>query len=357
MTYGNYPDLSKVKKILVIKLRHHGDVLLTSPLFSHLRKALPDVQLDAYVYKDTYPMLEGHPDVNTFFHYDKAWKKLSFFKKIVKEVQILRKIRRQKYDMIINLTEGDRGALIAKICRPKYSVGMQREGKKNAYSHTIKSSSTPRHTVEKQLDALRCIGLFPSEEDRELFFHISDEDRQRALMLIEGIKDYVVVHPVSRWRFKCPPPHIVANVVKDLILRGKKVVFTSGPDKQEMDIVASIVALLPKEGIIDLSGKTSLKELGAVIKGSQMLFCVDSVPLHMASALKTPVVVLFGPTSEVNWGPWMHAHSRVVTKTVPCRPCFKDGCAGSKMSDCLYTISPKVIINSIDSLLEEVYGK
>ena len=354
MTYGKYPDLSKVKKILVIKLRHHGDVLLTSPVFSFLSKSLPDVEIDAYIYKDTYPTLEGHPAINRFFLYDRGWKKLSFFKKMVREIKILINIRRQKYDMIINLTEGDRGNFVISLCQPRYSTGMSREGKKNVYTHLVKSCPNPRHTVEKQLDVLRCIGLFPSENERDLYFHIPKEDKGAASQLVNGMGEYIVIHAVSRWRFKCLPAQTMAFVVKHLVKQGKRVVFTSGPDKDEMEIVKNIVDMIPQENILDLSGKTTIKQLGAIIQRSQMLFCVDSLPLHMASALKTPVVVVFGPTSELNWGPWMHPLSRVVTKKVSCRPCFRDGCAGSKMSDCLFSLDPKVITKAIDSLMQEI---
>ena len=78
MTYGNYPDLSIVKRALVIKMRHHGDVLLTSPLFTQLKKKLPEAVVDAFIYADTLPMLEGHPGISNFLLYDKAWKKRSF---------------------------------------------------------------------------------------------------------------------------------------------------------------------------------------------------------------------------------------------------------------------------------------
>ena len=81
MTYGNYPDLSLVKRVLVIKMRHHGDVLLTSPLFTQLKKAIPHAEIDAFIYKDTLPMLEGHPAISDYLLYDKGWKKLFFLKK------------------------------------------------------------------------------------------------------------------------------------------------------------------------------------------------------------------------------------------------------------------------------------
>src|ERR1043165_4670343 len=110
MTYGKYLDLTQVRRALVIKMRHHGDVLLSSPLFTDLKKAIPDAQVDAFLYKDTLPMLEGHPAISEFLLYDRHWKQLSPLKKLTKELNLLNAIRSRNYDLVINLTEGDRGA-------------------------------------------------------------------------------------------------------------------------------------------------------------------------------------------------------------------------------------------------------
>jgi heptosyltransferase-3 len=339
MSYGNYPDLSEVKKILVVKMRHHGDVLLTSPVFSNLKKRLPNASITACIYKETLPMLDGHPAIDDFMLYERK-SDFAFF----------REIRRRKYDMVINLTEGDRGAIAALVSGAKIRVGFDPEGKgflgkRKSYTHIVKNCKTPRHTVERQLDALRCIGIFPAPEERDLTFHIPPEIGP----MIEG--DYIVIHPVSRWRFKCWPVAHVARLIGELQNDGHKVVLTASPDRHEMAMAEEIMSLVPN--VINMAGKTSLKQLGALIHYSQCLICVDTVALHMASALKAPVVVLFGPTSEKNWGPWMHPSARVVTQDLPCRPCFMDGCGGSKMSDCLYTLP----VQRVREAVEQIYSK
>src|SRR3569832_133150 len=113
MSYGNYPPLAAVKKVLVVKLRHHGDVLLTSPVFSFLKTKLPHATIDGLIYQETAPMLEGHSAINKLHLYDKKWKKFSFFKRWKEEIALLLRIRKEKYDLVINLTEVDRGAIAA----------------------------------------------------------------------------------------------------------------------------------------------------------------------------------------------------------------------------------------------------
>lgn len=355
MTYGNYPDLTGVKKVLVVKLRHHGDVLLTSPVFSNLQAAIPQAEIHAMVYKDTSPMLEGHPAIQKFLSYDRGWKKLGFFGKLMKEVLLLKQVRQEKYDLVINLTEGDRGAIAAFVSGAKICVGLDPEGKgfkgkHKVYSHIVKNCKTPRHTVEKNLDALRRIGIFPTPEERDVFFAIPEESKKRIQEFGLSAQGYFLLHPVSRWKFKCWPLSLVAKLILELHNRGEKIVITASPDKQELQMVEEILKLAPEVPVLNLGGKTSLKDLGALIEMSRCLVCVDSVPLHMSSALKTPTVVLFGPTSEINWGPWQNQKARVVTQNLPCRPCFMDGCGGSKMSDCLATLSVGKVLSAIDSL-------
>src|SRR5258707_10609073 len=96
--------------------------------------------------------------------------------------------------------------------------------------------------------------------------------------------------------------------------------------------------------VINLAGRLTLKELGALIDACRCLVCVDSLPMHMASALKRPCVALFGPSSEIAWGPWLNADARVVTQSYSCRPCNLDGCGGSKVSDCLTHLTAEAVL-------------
>ncbi|MES2344333.1 MAG: putative lipopolysaccharide heptosyltransferase III [Chlamydiota bacterium] len=353
--YGDYPDLKCVKKILVVKMRHHGDVLLTSPIFTLLKKNMPHAEVHAFIYKDTLPMLEGHPAIAQFHLYDRGWKKLSLLKKLSQEVATLRKIRKEKYDLVINLTEGDRGAIVAFISNAQFRVGFDPEnkgfkGKKKIYTHTVKNCKTPRHTVEKQLDVLRRIGIFPELKERDLCLHISEEAKSSVRAHLPVKEGYIVIHPVSRWRFKCLPPKKIAELIIALHARGFPIVLSASPDIEELAMCEEILKEAPGIPVCHLGGKISLKELGALIKGSKCLICVDSVPLHIASATKTPVIALFGPTSDQNWGPWMHPQARVVAQKTSCRPCLMDGCGGSKMSDCLFTLPISSILSALDAL-------
>lgn len=337
MSYGDYPSLVGVKKILVIKLRQLGDVLLTGPVFNALRGACPGARIDAYVYTEAFGMLEGHPGVDGLVGYDRGWKRLGLWARLRREWEVLRKIRGEGYDLVVNLTEGDRGAIAARVARARVRVGFEPKGRwqKGLYTHVVKHCPGLRHTVERNLDVVRRIGIFPGSGERELFLKVGKS-------LVEG--RFVLIHPTSRWKFKCWPVEKMRGLVAWLVSEGMRVVLTSGPDAEEVKMVGEIANGFD---VVNLSGKISLKELGGLIGACEFLVCVDSVPFHMANALKKRVFAIFGPTSEVTWGPWRNAEARVIAKAMSCRPCYQDGCGGSKRSDCLVSLEVEEVINEI----------
>lgn len=354
MTYGDYPNLANVKKILVIKLRQLGDVLLTGPVFSAIKAKLPRASLDAYIYSEAAPLLEDHPAVDDIIAYDRDWKKLWLASRLTKERQMLQKIAQGKYDLVINLTEGDRGALAARYSRAPIRVGFDPKGsglfgKKTLYTHIAKQCSSLRHTVERNLDAIRRIGIFPSQEERDLYFPLQSE--ALAKMRAVAGDDFLLIHPTSRWKFKCWPVEKMRELSQTLEKQGQRLVFTSGPDKDEKAMVDSICS--GTHGL-NLSGQISLLELGALIFLSRALLCVDSLPFHIASALKHPVVALFGPTSDITWGPWRNPHAKIIAQNFPCRPCYQDGCGGSKVSDCLATLPTSLILDGLAQIKQKI---
>ncbi|PIS01821.1 MAG: putative lipopolysaccharide heptosyltransferase III [Chlamydiae bacterium CG10_big_fil_rev_8_21_14_0_10_35_9] len=359
MSYGNYPKHEKIKKVLVVKLRNLGDVLLTTPIFSILQSHLPHCQIDAYINEEARPLLADNPHIKEIIGYDRAVKKKFFLQRLLYEFSILRKIRKKKYDLVINLTEGDRGVIVTRVSGALYKVGTDpgSSKKRKVYTHLVKNGPSLRHTVEKNIDALRRIGIFPEEVARKLFFPL-DASLEKKVLEKLIFKDYVLIHPTSRWQFKCWPTFKVRALIELLIKEGKNVVVTSGSDEKELQMIDTILAGMKSMRILNLAGKVTLKELGCIIKNARSMFCVDSLPFHIASCVKTPVVALFGPTSEITWGPWQNPHATVITKEISCRPCYQDGCGGSKVSDCLFSIPIEKVFVAImkkSSLIKEVH--
>jgi heptosyltransferase-3 len=351
--YGNYPDLTGVKKILIIKLRHLGDVLLASPVFSILKNNFPSSTIDAFIYDDAQSILEDNPNINKCITVKRE--ETSFFKKVARDFVVYKKIFNENYDLVINLTEGDRGALAAFFSGAPTKVGFIDSnkgflGKNHVFNYHVKMCMKGRHTVEKNLDALRKIGIFPSIQERKLSFFIPEYAKKKVDLLLEdkkiNAKSFFIVHPASRWKFKCLNSSLVAKIIDGIKSKGMEVIVCASSDPFEISMVNDIINRC-KSNPHNFANHLSIKEFAALLDKSNGLLCVDSLPLHLSSALKKPVIALFGPTCEKIWGPWQNSNAHVISHELPCRPCFLDGCGGSKKSDCLEQISFLKVMNAI----------
>ncbi|WP_024304243.1 putative lipopolysaccharide heptosyltransferase III [Pseudogulbenkiania sp. MAI-1] len=353
-------DLAAVKRVLVIKLRHHGDVLLTSPVFSVLQQHAPHAELDALLYHDTRDMITQHPAVSQVFTIDRQWKRLGVVGQLKAELALLARLKARRYDLVVHLTEHKRGAWLTRLLKPRWAVARSGDyGKFFARSFTHRYpvvAGNRRHTVELHLDALRRIGIQPAADQRALTLvpGANAEALAAAKLAALGLQPggYILIHPTSRWLFKTWPVEHMAALIDALTARGEQVLLTAAPDQAELAMLEQIQQRLARP-VASLAGQLTLKELAAVIGQARLFVGMDSVPMHMAAALQTPTVALFGPSGDIEWGPWRVPH-RLLTEPLPCRPCGRDGCGGGKISECLTLIGPERALAAIDELLAEV---
>lgn len=349
-------NLASVRRALVVKLRHHGDVLLASPVFQVLRNHAPHAEIDALVYAETRDMLAGHPAIARVHTVDRAWKRQGLAAQAGREHALLQELRGRGYQLMVHLTDHWRGAWLAQALRPRWSVAPERDAAawRWSFTHRYKlPQRTPRHTVEIHLDALRRLGIYPEEAEKRLVMEPGSEARARidGLLAAAGLAQggFIQVHPTSRWLFKTWSESSNAQIVRRLARDGHRIVVTAAPDARERAIVARILAEA-EVPVVDLSGQLTLREMGALAARARLFFGVDSAPMHIAAAMGTPVVALFGPSGDKEWGPWRVAH-RVVTSGHPCRPCGNDGCGGGKVSECLTQLPLERVHSAINELL------
>lgn len=350
-------DLSALRRALVIKLRHHGDVLLTAPVFTALKNHAPHLELDALVYGGTEDMLSGHPALRRIYTVDRSWKKQGTLAQIGQEWRLLRELRARRYDLLIHLTESPRGMWLARLLGPRFGVTRDYAPRRGrfyhaAFSHRYRVPGKPRHTVEVHLDALRRLGVQPGPEEKRLVLHAGPEAEAavRELLHTSGLQPggYLHFHPTSRWLFKCWEADKCAEVINVLQDAGERVVLTAAPDEDERRYIGRILPKLRRPPV-DLSGRLTLKQLAALTAQAKCFVGVDSVPMHIAAAMQTPVVALFGPSGDLEWGPWL-VQSRVLTSNHSCRPCGLDGCGQGKVSECLTTIGVAQVLDAIRQL-------
>jgi len=352
--------LGEIARALVVKLRHYGDVLLASPVLGALKAHAPNAEIDALVYADTAPMLAGHPGLDQLYVVGRAWRRLSPLRRLLAEWRLFSALRARRYDLLVHLSEQPRGATLARLLGVRYSVAPAMSGRGRYWARSFTHlypllANGRRHQVELNLDALRRIGLQPSAEERRVQFvaGAAAEARVASLLAEHGLREreFVHMHPASRWNFKCWPAAKNAELIGRLSDAGQRVVLTAAPEEPECSFVREIVRQA-RGNPLNLAGKLSIKELGALTARARLFAGVDSMPMHLAAALGTPTVALFGPSGELEWGPWRVAH-RVVASGHTCRPCGNDGCGGGKVSECLTTLAVDEVHAAVQQLLRE----
>jgi len=355
-------DPTTIHRVLVIKLRHHGDVLLAAPVVRVLRAQIPKAEVDALIYQDSLDMLAFNPDIHTIHVINRRARTGPLGQKLAAEWRLLHALKARKYDLIIHLTEHPRGALLARYLKPRYAVTRRYLGRRGrwwrkSFTHLYDIPARQRHTVETHLDALRRLGLSVPPEERGLRLIAGEEASDRIDLRLRnagfGPQSFIVIHPTSRWLFKSWPVQSMTALMAQLVRAGHRLIITSGPDAEEKRMVADILApFAPSAALLDLSGQLTLKELTALLQRARLFVGVDSAPMHMASAVGTPVVAIFGPSGDEEWAPWQ-TPARVLTAPTSCRPCGLAGCGESGVSDCLAAISVEQVLQAIYELMAE----
>lgn len=162
MMMNNLPDTPDLR-ILLIKLRHHGDMLLTTPVINSLRQKWPEAQIDVLLYEETRDMLAAHPAIGTIYGIDRKWKQLGTLKHLQKEWQLLRALRAQHYHLVINLADQWRSAIVTRFTGAPVRLGFAFNKRKNAFWRFCHSelvsvaSHQSLHTVEQNLSILSAL--------------------------------------------------------------------------------------------------------------------------------------------------------------------------------------------------------
>ncbi|MDX7998833.1 putative lipopolysaccharide heptosyltransferase III [Xenorhabdus sp. Reich] len=304
---------NEIKRILVIKLQHHGDMLLVTPVISTLSHHYPDAKIDVLLYKETSPMLQNLTEISTIFSIDRKWKQLGSREKLLHEWNLLKVLRQQHYDLVINLADQWRSAFITRFTGASTRLAFdypKRQNWKWRFFHTEVIPTDDHeflHTVEQNLSILKPLQFMSCITKVTMSY--SDNDLQwikKTLTKNNFSEQYIVIQPTSRWFFKCWDEKNMAEVITSLQKDGHSIIMTSGPDKRELEMVETILSHCPegKRNILSLAGELTLPKLAALIDHAKLFIGVDSVPMHMAAALKTPCIALFGPSKLTFWKPW-----------------------------------------------------
>lgn len=322
-------------KILIIKLSAIGDVIHTLPALNALRKFYPAAQITWIIEQAAFPLIIGHPSIDRIIlSQRKKWKKDLFDpltrKKALKEIyKFIKEIRDTRYDIVIDFHQLIKSGLLVWLAKGDRKIGFDRgmahmEESQIFLNEKIPPVSMELHALKRNLMLLEAIGIPSGKIEYQISIKQSDKDHARRLVLENRIQDsFVVLNPVAQWDSKLWMNHKWAQLADALIKDYNiPVIFTGSAD--DYFLIEKIREMM-EEKAANLAGKTSLKSLAALYRMAKIIITTDTGPMHLAAAIETPVIALFGPTAPWRTGPFGLMH-KIIRKKMPCSPCFKRTC-------------------------------
>ena len=353
------------RSILVVVTRRIGDVLLATPVIHSLRRAWPDVSIDALVFAGTEGVLAANPDLR---------QTLTIAERPTPREHLALAARLwRRYDLAISLVPSDRPTVYAWIAG-RYSVGLVVDSAKHRWKQWLLDrwigyDNANTHTVNLYLRTLPVLDVNPV---RRVVARWSTSDANHAgdvLRAANIVGEFAVLHPSPKFAYKTWPAACWRTLAEWLTSQGLRVVLTGGPAADERAYVASIARELPTA--IDLSAQLTLAQTACVLAQARLFVGPDTAVTHLAAAAGTPVVALFGPSDPVKWGPWpanyhaarnpwrrhgsqRHGNVSLVQGNALCVPCMHEGCTRStgSNSDCLQQLSPARVIHAAAAMLK-----
>ncbi len=346
--------MNQPKKILVMRYKFIGDTILTAPFLRNLRNAYPDAQIDMLVTKPTVGVIEDCPYVNNFLYID-ASNKFKYEGGTQKKPSIfdcIKMLRKKKYDKAYVLKRSFSSALIAFLSGIKERVGFASEGRSFLLTKPVKYR-TDAHESETFLDVLRAEGIEITDTLSEAW--IDDETQKFIDEFIEkeklNDKKIVILHATSGNEKKQWNLQNWAKVLKYLSNeKNVQVMFLGAElDKKIYSEILSLVKSNLDIPPLNLCGELTLKQSMAMTKKVDLLVGCDSGNLHIASAVKTPVIGIYGPMSIKKWGA-LGDKNILLQSDLPCAPCGLKGKCKNNYA-CLTSITPEMMIEAIGKVI------
>jgi heptosyltransferase-3 len=338
------------RSILLVQLGDIGDVVLSTPCIRALRENYPQARIVVAVWDKAAELLEGCPWLNQVIAVTKRSR--SLWEEVRFQIEFFRNLRSLRCDLAIDLRTGTRGAIMAFISGASQRIGFYAEDGKlwrnRLFTSLLKREYTPDlHVADYLLGLLAAFGIRTEQRIPELTVAEEKQDRIRIFLENEAIprdKMFVAVQPFSLWQYKEWGREKYIALIRWLVAEyGVAVLVTGALAEKER---AGEIVRGCGEGCYNLAGKTPIAMYVALLHRCWLFIGVDSAGLHIAAAVGTPTVGIFGPSSPVSWAPVGGKHL-VVQKKMPCVPCRQKGCGNRAKSRCLDELTLEEVKNKI----------
>ena len=335
--------------ILVRGVNWIGDAVMTIPALRALKRSLPEARLSLLVKPWVAPLFEKDPDIDEIILYSDEYKGISG------KIRLAKRLNEHGFDAAVLFQNAFDAALITFFARIKRRIGYRRDGRGFLLTDAVKCDAGARelHHIDYYLNLVKKAGFGGLPDVPWLFLDI--EERIRARRMLEGLKRPVIaLNPGAaygsskRWlpeRFAEVANRVIAQLNGSVLLLG-------GP--KETGIADNILKavdplLVTQASLLNLSGRTSLRELMAIIAESDVLVTNDSGPMHIGYAVGTPLVAIFGSTSPEHTGP-VNKTDRVIRKSIGCSPCFERQCKKNNLA-CMDLITSEEVYSAVKKLV------
>jgi len=342
---GFHPE--SVRSILVIRLYFLGDMLLSTPVLDALRHGFPEARISVLLKKRARELLAGNPNVDEVIEYDAVER----YHNPRWLLGLGTALRRRRFDLAVDLTGDRRSSFLLWLADPAFRVGFNHCGCGFLLDRSIPYRSEGL-VVDHLLSVVEPLGARAEERAPRLYLSEEETARAREILRSRGLGDeerYVVLSPGASWEYKRWPAERFAELATSVRGRlGFRCVVTGGEADRG---IAGEIAERSEGAAVDLAGATTIREFAGVAAGAAAFVGNDSGPMHVAAAVRTPVVGLFGPSTPERFAP-QGAPSRIVWHRYPCSPCSERRCV--KPSDpCMEAVTVEEVSSALESLIRE----
>ncbi|HOX09888.1 MAG TPA: lipopolysaccharide heptosyltransferase II [Candidatus Omnitrophota bacterium] len=340
-----YEEALERKRILVIKISAVGDCVLATPSLRAIRQKNPKAYIALLTGRMESQALKGCPYVDEFIIYDRNGRDRGW----LRFLELAAEVRRYCFEEVVDLQNNSKSHIFAIMSTATKRYGYRKGWHGLFLNKAITDNGRPIPPVDHQFRVLSLMGIEGAPKELELWPSAADEGSVRDMLETDWVGDHqalVAINPGAspRWATKRWPAENFAKLC-DLLAQKeiRPVIIGTKADSEAADLVISMTRSKP----VNLTGKTTITELAALMKRMKCLVTSDSAPMHVAAAMKTPFVALFGPTDPARHLPPSQACA-VVRKGLRCAPCYKPVCSDIR---CMREIEVEDVMRSIEKLL------
>jgi len=338
--------------ILIVKLSAVGDVIHTLPSLAALRKCFPDAHITWVVEEAAADIVRDHPDLDRVIVSRRKgwWKEIRSgrLRKPLGEIKtFLRDLRDRDFDLVIDFHGLFKSAILVFLSRGRRKIGYDSYQELSGLFYNEKiPEDMNKHAVDRYLDFSGYLGAAMMQPEFKIA--IGEENRKRVdeLLKAQGIAGaFIALNPVAYWDTKLWEDERFAALCDRIDEAYGIPVVLTGQQSPSLEKIRS----LSRRGVINLEGQTTLKDLAELYRRAMLLITTDSGPMHLAAAMGTPVVALFGPTDSKRTGPYGPGH-HVIREPLSCAPCFLKKC---REMTCMRSITVEMVFKATEAVLEE----